>query len=421
MTRGAGRGVAAARAGVVAAVAAGDDVAAADGGEDGDGAAAARGRRGTRCWRGGCRWSRARRERCQRGQRGGTRDRGCRRGRRDRPKGGRCRGGGPGLSPCSGHRECAQADRCRCHGRLEYADANRGRRRFRRLRFDRGHGRQTGTARTGSPAAGRRRLGRRRLGRRVTHPARRGRSRLPRSTTNANAKLALAIRMRTEARIARGSVRARVTSAVTPECVLGAGSTVVLQAQDRRLVRESSTFSRLSATNARCYCAAPDRPNGRSAAQTTGPITRTGTRRWPCCTRLRRPTSARRDWRHSASAAAPIDGSIQLDVSGERISDVECLFPDRRLPIPLGDLDSATPICNGCSRRAHLPPRRGLISARQPRWRSRDPAGCADRCASPSRGSGARPASNRGPAIRGSGRSAAGRVPLNHGWTQWAA
>jgi hypothetical protein len=44
---------------------------------------------------------------------------------------------------------------------------------------------------------------------------------------------------------------------------------------------------------------------------------------------------------------------IQLDVVGERISDVECLFPDRRLPIPLGDLDSATPICNGCSA-AHI-------------------------------------------------------------------
>ena len=40
---------------------------------------------------------------------------------------------------------------------------------------------------------------------------------------------------------------------------------------------------------------------------------------------------------------------IQLDVAGERASDVECLYPDRRLPIPLGDLDSATPICNACT------------------------------------------------------------------------
>ena len=33
----------------------------------------------------------------------------------------------------------------------------------------------------------------------------------------------------------------------------------------------------------------------------------------------------------------------------ERIYDVECLFPERRLPIPLGDLESATPICNACT------------------------------------------------------------------------
>jgi hypothetical protein len=39
---------------------------------------------------------------------------------------------------------------------------------------------------------------------------------------------------------------------------------------------------------------------------------------------------------------------IQLDIAGGRASDVECLFPDRRLPVPLGDLQSATPICNSC-------------------------------------------------------------------------
>ena len=44
---------------------------------------------------------------------------------------------------------------------------------------------------------------------------------------------------------------------------------------------------------------------------------------------------------------------IQFDVSGERASDVECLFPDRRLPIPLGDLESAMPICNSCTA-AHI-------------------------------------------------------------------
>ena len=40
---------------------------------------------------------------------------------------------------------------------------------------------------------------------------------------------------------------------------------------------------------------------------------------------------------------------IQLDVAGERATDAECLFPDRRLPMPLGDLDSAMPICNDCT------------------------------------------------------------------------
>jgi len=29
--------------------------------------------------------------------------------------------------------------------------------------------------------------------------------------------------------------------------------------------------------------------------------------------------------------------------------DVDCLFPERALPMPLGDLDSATPICNACT------------------------------------------------------------------------
>ncbi|MHB8398542.1 MAG: hypothetical protein ACYDCI_06360 [Candidatus Limnocylindrales bacterium] len=37
----------------------------------------------------------------------------------------------------------------------------------------------------------------------------------------------------------------------------------------------------------------------------------------------------------------------------DRIYDVECLYPERRLPIPLGDLESATPICNACTA-AHI-------------------------------------------------------------------
>ena len=33
------------------------------------------------------------------------------------------------------------------------------------------------------------------------------------------------------------------------------------------------------------------------------------------------------------------------------VYDVECLFPDRSVPIPLGDLESARPICNSCTAR----------------------------------------------------------------------
>lgn len=44
---------------------------------------------------------------------------------------------------------------------------------------------------------------------------------------------------------------------------------------------------------------------------------------------------------------------IQIDSGPERIYEVECLFPERRVPIPLGDLDSALPICNGCTA-AHI-------------------------------------------------------------------
>ena len=40
---------------------------------------------------------------------------------------------------------------------------------------------------------------------------------------------------------------------------------------------------------------------------------------------------------------------IQIESGAERLYDVECLLPDRRLPIPLGNLDAATPICNACT------------------------------------------------------------------------
>ncbi len=43
----------------------------------------------------------------------------------------------------------------------------------------------------------------------------------------------------------------------------------------------------------------------------------------------------------------------QVDLVADRVYDVACLYPDRRRPIPLGDLDSATPICNSCTA-AHI-------------------------------------------------------------------
>jgi hypothetical protein len=44
---------------------------------------------------------------------------------------------------------------------------------------------------------------------------------------------------------------------------------------------------------------------------------------------------------------------IHVASAAERLYDVECLFPERRVPVPLGDLESATPICNSCTA-AHI-------------------------------------------------------------------
>jgi hypothetical protein len=44
---------------------------------------------------------------------------------------------------------------------------------------------------------------------------------------------------------------------------------------------------------------------------------------------------------------------VALDRAKERIYEVECLFPDRKVPVPLGDLDSAMPVCNACTA-AHI-------------------------------------------------------------------
>jgi hypothetical protein len=40
---------------------------------------------------------------------------------------------------------------------------------------------------------------------------------------------------------------------------------------------------------------------------------------------------------------------VSLERPGERVYEVECLYPDRKLAIPLGDLDSCLPICNACT------------------------------------------------------------------------
>ncbi len=40
---------------------------------------------------------------------------------------------------------------------------------------------------------------------------------------------------------------------------------------------------------------------------------------------------------------------IAVDRAGGRVYDVDCLYPDRAVPFPLGDLDSAMPICNACT------------------------------------------------------------------------
>ena len=44
---------------------------------------------------------------------------------------------------------------------------------------------------------------------------------------------------------------------------------------------------------------------------------------------------------------------IQVELKTERVYDVECLYPDRRIPIPIGDLDSAMAVCNACAA-AHI-------------------------------------------------------------------
>lgn len=44
---------------------------------------------------------------------------------------------------------------------------------------------------------------------------------------------------------------------------------------------------------------------------------------------------------------------IQVDAGDQRVYDVECLYPDRKVPIPIGDLDTAMGVCNDCTA-AHI-------------------------------------------------------------------
>jgi hypothetical protein len=40
---------------------------------------------------------------------------------------------------------------------------------------------------------------------------------------------------------------------------------------------------------------------------------------------------------------------IALERGAHPVYDVECLYPDRAAPLPLGDLETARPICNACT------------------------------------------------------------------------
>jgi hypothetical protein len=44
---------------------------------------------------------------------------------------------------------------------------------------------------------------------------------------------------------------------------------------------------------------------------------------------------------------------IRVEAQTERVYDVECLYPDRKIPIPIGDLEAAMPVCNACTA-AHI-------------------------------------------------------------------
>jgi hypothetical protein len=53
---------------------------------------------------------------------------------------------------------------------------------------------------------------------------------------------------------------------------------------------------------------------------------------------------------------------IDVEAGTDRVYDVECLFPDRKVPIPLGDLESATPSATRARRRTSSDPTRTSVS-----------------------------------------------------------
>jgi hypothetical protein len=42
---------------------------------------------------------------------------------------------------------------------------------------------------------------------------------------------------------------------------------------------------------------------------------------------------------------------VAVERKAPAVYDVECLFLDKLVPVPLGDLESARPICNSCTAR----------------------------------------------------------------------
>jgi hypothetical protein len=71
---------------------------------------------------------------------------------------------------------------------------------------------------------------------------------------------------------------------------------------------------------------------------------------------MTRPLPAARPGTHAETTAAPLRRCtfrrITTTVAGARqlpMYDVACTFPDRRRAVPLGDIESARPVCESCT------------------------------------------------------------------------